>query len=484
MTKVASVHTIKELSQKKEEQELVKLEKSLSLLTWEIATKSILSFCGLGEEVPAWEGETLLPGWSMAGKLGHKTIAEFINKNSTNLDLKWGQWVENSKALSYKNKFGISSDNAWEIIAQYEEVCKLLAFAPSSEKEYHQVKDKVLAEKQLRQEAAHERELFKLSESVSDLEGSLKSEKTVVAAQTQELEILSVRSRHQEEKVNELSADLSDKTVALKNRSEELSSLETESTETIVKISNDLSETQGLLSSTEGALKDSQHKMTEALSNLDSLEKESAETKSYLSKSLKDSKAESSKYKGESESLSINLSDTQQLLAASKSTEENLSSEMKLAKADIIDLTSRLEALSLKNAENESRLATTTIELAEKDEAIKAHTIELLRVEHRMSGILIDRYESPEKLEAIEKELKQVKLQLTKQVGRNRMLVQNFKQTSEKLDATIEKIMEAKEIITAKNKKIRSISEKEVPQAKAGKKEKSPGLMAKIKSFF
>lgn len=131
--------------------------KSLSILDWDMRVQKIARSMGIYSDESLSDSEGIIEN-SLASRLGHKRVYDFITKSETfnGLGLNWESWERDANAYFLQKKYNISGVNPRDIIDQFNDVKAVLGRVPSSPFEYQSTKDEVLKKQRDYDKANHE----------------------------------------------------------------------------------------------------------------------------------------------------------------------------------------------------------------------------------------------------------------------------------------------------------------------------------------
>lgn len=456
---MAQIHSIHQPEKAKDKniEALEKLRKSLELLEWDIGTQAVLSFCGIGQGEYSWKEETQMPSWSTASQMGFKNLASFVNQNQHALGMDWKDWTLQAKALFYKNKYGICSAKPADVVTQYEDVCAMLGFVPSTPEEYHQVKDKVIAEQKLQVEAEHNRITHHLNEKIKSLSIDVEEGRSESIRQKAQIADLDNQMENKSNQLKGLTALSAGQKEELEKSIEEISLVKENARIAFSSLEKELAETEELLLKATAELESANRKSAKLQALYDELS-ESSTTKievlqgtlNHSEQKLKESELGVEKLSGEVLRLTGDIEKLQGSLSSSQADQAKLASENAQLKQDAEKQLSSINMLE-KSLNKASQL------VKAKEQEIEKYKINIVRLEHEISTLKLERHDAPTKVRLLEKEIREQRERFRYTQAKNRTIAtKQFKDIQAKLDAALNKIIEAKTIITAKNDIIRS----------------------------
>lgn len=144
---------------------------SLSYLDWTLQVQLIVQSLGLPMSEIVENEKTALPNGTLASRLGHKNIGEFISsdKKDYGLGIKWSEWVEKASAFRHKKNYGIYADAPSEVNSELRDVIKILGHEPATSAEYHKAKDAVLLKQHRNARIKHEETISEMQDRIEVL---------------------------------------------------------------------------------------------------------------------------------------------------------------------------------------------------------------------------------------------------------------------------------------------------------------------------
>lgn len=155
----------------KAQQELGKLLQTLESVSWELQVKLIVEAIGLPLTEVLLDRSSKVPRGSLAGRLGFNDIEGFVvEKNG--LSLPWLQWDKMIVAYRLKEFYGIYLAEIKDVIAEYEDVTKILGHIPANKFEYNRAKDHHFVAYKETSEARHKIEIKDLQDKLASTQSS------------------------------------------------------------------------------------------------------------------------------------------------------------------------------------------------------------------------------------------------------------------------------------------------------------------------
>lgn len=155
-------------TQAKYKQDLQKILSSLPPLAWEYQVKILNEATGLPLNELSINRSAKIPGSSLAGRLGHTELGEFITGRieDNGLNIPWNEWHDKVTALRNKEFYGIPGDTPEDITSEFNDVCNILGHVPASKHEYNRAKDTFLIQQRQIMIEKHESDINNFKEQI------------------------------------------------------------------------------------------------------------------------------------------------------------------------------------------------------------------------------------------------------------------------------------------------------------------------------
>lgn len=170
--------------------EFLKILEIASAADWFTKTNYIASLLKLPVDQHLMDPELTILDNTVAAKLGHENIKDFISKPNAEMGLSipWGEWKDLVTASRYRNEFGINTTDMQDILNQVDDVKVVIGRFPISRNEFNHGKSIIQKAAQEKVEEEHAEQVNEMSANISSLMQQLELEKNAKHKAILELE--------------------------------------------------------------------------------------------------------------------------------------------------------------------------------------------------------------------------------------------------------------------------------------------------------